>query len=109
VYHGPPAGPLAWTGSKDFGDPELPRLIDEHRPDIVLCGHIHQAPFVEGGAWSERRGDTWIFNSGHQRGQVPAHVRLDLDRGAAAWWSLEGSGEVSLGAFGPGAAAAPGQ
>lgn len=99
AYHGPPEGPLAWTGSKHFGDPELPRLIDVHRPDIVLCGHIHQAPFVEGGAWSEQRGTTWLFNSGYQRGQIPPHVFLDLDPdgGRAEWWSGMGSGEVSLG------------
>jgi Icc-related predicted phosphoesterase len=100
AYHGPPEGPLAWTGSKHYGDPELPRLIEEHRPDIVLCGHIHQAPFVDGGAWSEQRGATWLFNSGHQRGEIPAHVFLDLDRGAAQWWSFQGSGEVSFGAAG---------
>jgi Icc-related predicted phosphoesterase len=96
AYHGPPAGPLAWTGSKDFGDPELPRLIEQHRPDIVLCGHIHQAPFVDGGGWAEQRGSTWVFNSGYQRGQVPCHVFLDLDRGTAHWWSVDGSGEQSL-------------
>jgi Icc-related predicted phosphoesterase len=104
AYHGPPEGPLAWTGSKHFGDPELPRLIEEHRPDIVLCGHIHQAPFVEGGAWAEQRGSTWLFNSGHQRGQVPAHVFLDLDRRTADWWSLQGSGEQALGELGAPAA-----
>jgi Icc-related predicted phosphoesterase len=95
AYHGPPDGPLSWTGSKHFGDPELPRLIDEHHPDLVLCGHIHQAPFVDGGAWAEQRGDTWLFNSGHQRGPIPAHVLIDPDD-RAEWWSLAGSGEVSL-------------
>lgn len=103
VYHGPPEGPLAWTGSTHYGDPELPRLIDQHHPDLVLCGHIHQAPFVTGGGWAERRGDTWLFNAGYQRGQIPCHVSLDLERRTAAWWSFEGSGEISLGALGPSA------
>jgi predicted MPP superfamily phosphohydrolase len=96
VYHGPPEGPLSWTGSKFYGDPELPRLLDRHHPDVVLCGHVHQAPFVAGGAWWDRRNDTVLFNSGHQRGQVPAHVFLDLDAGSAAWWSTEGSGDVDF-------------
>jgi Icc-related predicted phosphoesterase len=98
AYHGPPEGPLSWTGARHYGDPELPRLIDRHRPDIVMCGHIHQAPYVVGGAWSEQRGSTWLFNSGHQSGPVPAHVRFDLDltERTAAWWSFEGSGEGSL-------------
>jgi Icc-related predicted phosphoesterase len=96
AYHGPPEGPLSWTGSRHFGDPELPRLIDRHHPDLVLCGHIHQAPYVPGGGWVERRGSTLLFNSGHQRGAVPAHVRLDLGERTAAWWSFDHSGEVSL-------------
>jgi Icc-related predicted phosphoesterase len=96
VYHGPPEGPLAWTGSRHYGDPELPRLLERHHPDVVLCGHIHQAPFLADGGWVERRGDTWLFNSGHQRGQVPAHTFLDLDRRTASWWSFEGSVDVSF-------------
>ena len=96
VWHGPPEGPLSWTGSKHYGDPELPRLLDAHRPDVVLCGHIHQAPFVERGAWAERRGDTWLFNGGHQAGPIPTNVHLDLAEGIASWWSLGGTGEVAL-------------
>lgn len=102
VWHGPPDGPLAWTGSRWFGDPELPRLVEQHRPDVVLCGHIHQAPFADGGAWQERRGPTWLFNAGHQRGPVPSHVLLDLEAGQARWWSYAGIDEVDL-------ALAPGQ
>lgn len=96
VYHGPPEGPLSWTGSKHFGDPELPRLLDRHRPDLVLCGHIHEAPYVPGGAWFERRGSTLLFNSGYQRGPIPAHVFLDLDERTATWWSSAGTGEMSF-------------
>ena len=96
VYHGPPEGPLSWTGSKHYGDPELPRLVDRHRPDVVLCGHIHQAPQVDGGSWHERRGSTWLFNAGHQPGTIPAHVELDLGAGRASWWSATGAGEVDL-------------
>ena len=92
AYHGPPEGPLAWTGSQHFGDPELPRLIDQHRPDIVLCGHIHQAPFVDGGGWAEQLGTTWLFNSGHERGQIPPHVFLDLEGRTATWRSFDGVG-----------------
>ena len=96
VWHGPPEGPLSWTGSRHYGDPELPRLLDRHRPDVVLCGHIHQAPFVPGGAWATRHGDAWLFNGGHQLGPVPSHVRLDLAGRSAQWWSFAGSGELLL-------------
>ena len=94
VYHGPPEGPLSWTGSQHFGDPELPRLLERHHPDLVLCGHIHQAPHVPGGAWFERTGQTLLFNGGYQAGSIPSHVSLDLDQRTASWWSLDGSGEV---------------
>ncbi len=96
VWHGPPDGPLAWTGSRHYGDPELPRLLDRHQPDVVLCGHIHQAPFVSGGGWAERRGDAWLFNGGHQLGPVPTHVRIDLDARTATWWSFDRESELVL-------------
>ena len=96
VWHGPPDGPLAWTGSKTYGDPELPRLIEHHRPDVVLCGHVHEAPFVSGGAWSDRVGTTWVFNAGRQIGPIPSHVELDLGARGATWWSFDATGSVSL-------------
>ncbi len=102
AWHGPPDGPLAWTGSRHYGDPELPKLLDRHRPDLVLCGHVHEAPFVPDGGWAERRGDTWLFNGGRQAGEIPTHTILELEDGLARWWSYGESGEVRLG--GPSAA-----
>jgi Icc-related predicted phosphoesterase len=103
VWHGPPEGPLSWTGSRHYGDPELPRLLDRFRPDVVLCGRIHQAPFVPGGAWAHRRGDTWLFNGGHQPGARPSHVQVDVADGTASWWSFAGVGELALTGVGPAA------
>jgi len=96
VYHGPPEGPLSWTGSRHYGDPELPRLLETHRPDVVLCGHIHQAPFTADGAWVEHRGTTWLFNAGYLRTGPPPFVELDLTEDRALWRSAVGSGEVDL-------------
>ena len=96
AFHGPPEGPLSWTGARHYGDPELPRLLDEHRPDVVLCGHIHQAPFTSEGGWAEHRGATWLFNAGYQRGERPTFIQLDLDDERACWWSMVGGGEVDL-------------
>jgi len=42
--------------------------IDQHRPDMVLTGHVHQPPFKPDGAWAHRIGNTWVFNAGHQIG-----------------------------------------
>ena len=96
VWHGPPDGPLSWTGTRHYGDPELPRLIDRFNPDLVLCGHVHEAPYKAGGGWFEHRGRTWLFNSGYQRGPIPAHVSFDLDRRTASWWSFADSADVSF-------------
>lgn len=97
VYHAPPEGsPTAWGGSRSYGDAALAEWITEHRPDIVLGGHVHQAPFVAKGSWTERIGDTWTFNAGHQIGPVPSHVVVDTERPRAYWLSLTGEEEAVL-------------
>jgi Icc-related predicted phosphoesterase len=97
VYHAPPAGsPLAWDGNRDYGDEPLVRWVDDFGPDVVLSGHIHQAPFVHGGAWSDRIGTTWLFNPGHQPGPVPTYLLIDLDAGTAQWSSATEREEIVL-------------
>ncbi len=92
VYHWPPLGsPTCWTGRRSYGDEDVGVWIDEHRPDFVLAGHVHESPFKMDGSWVDRIGRTWVFNAGHQSGPVPAHVDLDLDAGTATWRSLLGT------------------
>ena len=69
----------ATTGGATFPDHELADWIAEHQPDVVLCGHIHQAPWATGGSWHARLGDTWVFNAGKQIGKVPPHITLDTE------------------------------
>ena len=58
LYHAPPAGTrCAATGGGSSPTTTWPRWIAEHQPDIVLCGHIHQAPWVDGGSWHARLGE----------------------------------------------------
>lgn len=97
VYHAPPGDSgTSWNGKRSYGDPELTRWITEYRPFAVLSGHIHQAPFVSGGAWADRLGSTWVFNMGQQPGEVPAHIVLDTDDQKAFWHSLAGFEELDL-------------
>jgi Icc-related predicted phosphoesterase len=97
VYHAPPTGsPLSWDGRREYGDPALSGWVEELAPDLVLAGHIHQAPFVAGGAWSQRLGSTWLFNAGQQPGPVPAHIVLDLSDGDAVWTSATDRRELAL-------------
>ncbi len=89
VHHAPPQrSPTSWDGRHFFGDAALCAWIEEHRPDLVLSGHVHQAPFARGGAWADRIGDTWVFNAGHQIGPLPSHVVVDTELPCAYWISL---------------------
>lgn len=97
VYHWPPLGSTTcWTGKRHYGDPDLVDWIDEHRPDIVLTGHVHDPPFRPEGSWVDRIGDTWVFNAGRQIGPVPARIEIDLGQGRATWHSLMGTEDISL-------------
>jgi hypothetical protein len=97
VYHAPPEGsPTSWNGKRHYGDADLSHWIERYGPDIVYTGHIHEAPFKSGGAWADRIGDTWVFNSGRQIGPTPTHIILDTQANAAAWFSLAGAEIVDL-------------
>ncbi|MGE0739954.1 MAG: metallophosphoesterase [Hyphomonadaceae bacterium] len=97
VYHAPPEGsPTAWNGKRSYGDAALAEWIGAYRPNIVLTGHIHEAPFKSGGSWADRIGDTWVFNSGRQIGPTPTHIAIDTQAGEAAWFSLAGDEMVRL-------------
>ncbi len=95
AYHSPPDdSPTSWSGTRHFGDEVLNRLIGEHRPDIVLAGHVHESPFRPHGSWYDRLDRTLVLNAGRQLGPVPAHVVLDTGTGEAQWWSFEADGTV---------------
>ncbi len=97
VYHSPPAGTrLCSTGSREYPDPDLAMWIGRWQPSMVLCGHIHQAPWVEGGSWVDRLGPTWVFNAGHQPGHEPPHIVIDLDTLRARWIGVPDEGEIDL-------------
>jgi Icc-related predicted phosphoesterase len=94
IHHAPPdRSPVSWTGKKFGGDEFLVQWIARHQPDLVLSGHIHNAPFYEGGSWVDRLGRTWVFNPGRQLGPCPTHLSFDLERMTVEWLSAEG-GEV---------------
>ena len=91
VYHAPPSGsPLSWDGRREYGDEVVSEWIARFQPDFVLCGHIHQSPFVDGGGWLDQVGNTRVFNAGHEPADVPSHIVLDLSAGIATWTSSEG-------------------
>ncbi len=97
VYHAPPAdSPVSWTGKKFFGDTALAGWIRDFRPSMVLCGHVHHAPFAKGGSWVDRIDGTLVLNMGRQIGPVPTHIILDTDEMNAKWFSLAGNEIIDL-------------
>ena len=97
VHHAPPAGsPLAWDGRRPWGDDQLTSWIERFTPDLVLAGHVHQAPFVPGGGWVDRIGTTWVFNAGQQPGPTPSRVEIDLGAGTAVWTSATDCAEINF-------------
>jgi Icc-related predicted phosphoesterase len=97
IHHAPPINsPTSWTGSRSFGDADVAAWIARYSPDIVFSGHVHQSPFVDGGSWIDRIGQTWIFNAGYEHGARPSHVLIDTDVGEAAWLSATGIQIVRL-------------
>ncbi len=98
AYHSPPDGsPTAWSGKRHYGDDVLNGLVERFRPDLVLTGHVHEAPFRVGGSWHDRIGDTVVLNAGRQPGPVPAHLIVDSTLGVADWWTFEGNGTLDFG------------
>jgi Icc-related predicted phosphoesterase len=91
IYHPPPANSrVCFTGSKFVGDEFLLEWIERFGPDMVLSGHIHNAPFYPKGSWVERIGKTWVFNPGRQIGSCPTYITFDFDAMTAKWVSTEG-------------------
>ena len=97
IYHAPPPNsPTSWAGQRSYGDAALAPWIARHKPDLVFCGHVHEAPFARNGSWVDRVGDTWLFNGGRQVGPIPTAITVDLSAKRAAWFSQDGAEEVSL-------------
>ena len=89
IHHAPPAGsPVCWTGRKSAGDEVLTEWIGRFCPDLVLSGHIHNAPFYPDGSWIDRIGKTWVFNVGRQIGPQPSFLIIDLETMNARWISV---------------------
>jgi Icc-related predicted phosphoesterase len=97
IHHAPPdRSPVSWTGKKFGGDEFLVEWIRRFEPDVVLSGHIHNAPFLANGSWIDRIGKTWVFNPGKQIGPYPTCLVLDLEPMSVEWVSLENQGKQQL-------------
>jgi Icc-related predicted phosphoesterase len=97
AYHSPPDGsPTSWSGRRHFGDEVLNALIEQHAPDLVLTGHVHEAPYQPDGAWHDRIGTTTVLNAGRQTGPMPAHIIVDSTERTAEWWTFTDQGRIDF-------------
>jgi Icc-related predicted phosphoesterase len=92
VHHSPPdQTPISWTGKLHFGDLALKEWIEELKPDLVFCGHVHQAPFHSSGSWKVLLGRTVAFNAGYEMSSTPPHLWVDLNTRTVEWCCSEES------------------
>jgi Icc-related predicted phosphoesterase len=97
IHHAPAdQSPVSWTGKEFGGDKFLVEWIRRFEPDLVLSGHIHNAPFVPHGSWIDRIGRTWVFNPGKQIGPHPTCLIIDLEQMQVDWDSTEIQGKQEL-------------
>jgi Icc-related predicted phosphoesterase len=99
VHHAPPADTrigCCATGKPPGGSATLTARIRRHQPNLVVCGHIHDAPFRPQGGWWDRIGDTLCVNPGRQHGHEPTYVVLDLAAGELGWVSASARDHVPL-------------
>jgi Icc-related predicted phosphoesterase len=97
IYHCPAKwSSVAWNGRDDWGDSKLLEWIERYSPELVLGGHVHQAPFVRNGAWIDELNGSWLFNSGKQPGSVPTFTVIDTDLQRAIWVSAEDAEQADL-------------
>lgn len=66
------------------------QIIELAQPDFSVHGHIHEAPFREGGSWRAQLGETTCFNAGQSpTGELPHYILLDWRTGTdpvVRWW-----------------------
>lgn len=80
IHHEPPERTPICAGAD--GNRLLTGLVARHQPDLVVCAHIHEAPFERdmGGHWHCRVGRTLLVNAGQwPRRRWPCHFLIDGD------------------------------
>jgi Icc-related predicted phosphoesterase len=97
VHHAPPLGAkTSWNGKRDLGDKTIVEWIEKYSPNLVLSGHVHNAPYYAEGSWIDRIGETVVINGGRQTGDRPATVEIEVENGSLVWCGMEGCEKASL-------------
>ena len=95
LHHEPPADTKV---GGQMGDPSLFFKIQEHRPNFVVSGHMHDQPYR--GSFADNIEGTWCFNPGYpsatpvKRAKIPNHIVLDLSDSTATWYATGSKGPI---------------
>ena len=92
LHHEPAQGSAcSWMGSGYSGNFYLQHLLRDYKPDFLLSGHIHCAPFV-GGRAIEQMFDTTCLNPGSAATRqdefyspIPNYCLIDTKAKTAEW------------------------
>lgn len=98
VNHAPAYGTkTGWNRKVDNGDPALRQWIEDHQPEMVLSGHVHNAPYYPEGDWKDRIGQTLVLNGGMTTGEIPATMVYYRPANSLTWTGMEGTEVISAG------------
>ncbi len=87
-FHTPPRDVLDTTAAgTHIGSVALRRVVERLQPPLVLCGHVHEAPRIEG-RWARHLG--LCINRG--RGERPHAVWVDVSAAGAVAHKALGRG-----------------
>lgn len=92
LHHDPAWGSACgWNGYGFQGNRSLQILLNEYKPDFLLSGHIHSAPYT-GGRAIERLNETLCLNPGSSATRndeyytaIPKYCRIDTITMQADW------------------------
>lgn len=79
LIHCPPANmdfDLCGSGDR-VGSREIYRFIREMQPLVTVHGHIHEAPFLNGGVWAKKLGRTVCIQGGQSYDKL-SYVTFNL-------------------------------
>ena len=65
------------------------KTIGRFQPDFVISGHLHDQPFLKGGAFCDRIGSTLCLNAGQvhpKSSRIPNHIILDTTSVEGKWF-----------------------
>ncbi len=98
VIHTPAHGTHLDQGNngQHFGSSAVRHWLTQSAKYLVLSGHIHEAPFVNGGIWKENVNGTLCMQPGARHGEGLCAIRFNLIDPSQAEWisptsSLEGA------------------